>query len=66
MPFNLIDTILYNGHIRTLDDAQPIVSALAISGERIVAAGSDDEIRALGGAGTKLRRSGRATASSPA
>ncbi|MCC6804120.1 MAG: amidohydrolase [Anaerolineae bacterium] len=48
----LIDLILYNGHIRTLDDAQSVVSALAISGERVVATGSDDEIRALAGAGT--------------
>ncbi|MFN8448519.1 MAG: hypothetical protein U0521_07985 [Anaerolineae bacterium] len=43
---NLIDRILYNGHIRTLDDARPVVSALAISRERVVATGSDDEIRA--------------------
>lgn len=48
----LIDSILYNGHIRTLDDAQPVASALAISGGRVVATGSDDEIRALAGAGT--------------
>ncbi len=54
MPTTLIDTILYNGHIRTLDDAQPTVTALAISAGRIVAAGSDDAIRALAGAGTKL------------
>ena len=60
MPTTLIDTILYNGHIRTLDDAQPTVTALAISGGRIVAAGSDDAIRALAGAGTKLTRSRRA------
>ncbi len=53
MPTNLIDIIVYNGQIRTLDAAQPTVTALAISGERIVAAGSDDDIRALGGAGTK-------------
>ncbi len=52
MTYSLINTILYNGHIRTLDDANPIVSALAISGERIVAAGSNDEIRALAGVGT--------------
>ena len=52
MPKNLIDTILYNGHIRTLDDAQPVVTALAISGGRIVACGSDAEVRALAGPGT--------------
>ncbi len=52
----LIDRILYNGHIRTLDDrlddAHSVVSALAISGERVVATGSDDEIRALAETGT--------------
>ncbi len=47
MTLNLISHILYNGHIRTLDDARPLVSALAISGERIVAAGTDAQIRAL-------------------
>ncbi len=48
----IIERILYNGHIRTLDDASPVVSALAISGGRIVATGSDHQIRALAGAGT--------------
>lgn len=52
MSFTLVDRILYNGHIRTLNDVQPIVSALAISNGRIVAAGSDDEIRALAGVST--------------
>lgn len=52
MPPLLVTHILYNGHIRTLDDARPVVSALAISRERVLAAGSDDEIRALAGAGT--------------
>ncbi|MEO8395617.1 MAG: amidohydrolase [Chloroflexota bacterium] len=52
MTYPLIDTILYNGHIRTLDDANPVVSALAISGGRVVATGSDDAIRALAGVGT--------------
>lgn len=41
------DRILVNGQIRTLDDAQPFATALAIHGERIVACGSDDAIRAL-------------------
>ena len=39
--------ILFNGHIQTLDDRQPVVSALAIEGDKIVAAGSDAEILAL-------------------
>lgn len=49
----MIDRILYNGHIRTLDSAHPIVSALAIAGERIVAVG-DDSLRDLAGPGTQL------------
>lgn len=52
MSFTLVDRILYNGHIRTLNDAQPVVSALAISNGRVVAAGGDDEIRALAGVST--------------
>jgi hypothetical protein len=40
----MIDTILYNGTIITLDDNQPRVSALAISMGRIFAIGSDDDV----------------------
>lgn len=49
-----IDRVLLNGRIRTLDEAQPTVSALALVGERIVAYGSDDDIRALAGAKTVI------------
>jgi predicted amidohydrolase YtcJ len=45
--------ILYNGNIITMDGRQPRVSALAILNGRIVAAGSDDDVLALVGAGTK-------------
>ncbi|HML22503.1 MAG TPA: amidohydrolase [Aggregatilinea sp.] len=48
----VIDRILINGHITTLDRTQPQVTALAISRDRIVAAGTDDNIRALAGPGT--------------
>lgn len=41
------DTVLYNGTIRTLDPAQPTVSAIALSGERILALGDDDAMRDL-------------------
>ena len=44
------DKILINGDILTLDPARPRVEAIAISGGRIVAAGSTEEIAALGGA----------------
>lgn len=50
---NLVDRILYNGNIITLDARQPKVSALAISMGRVVALGSDDEMLALAGPGTR-------------
>ncbi len=50
---NIIDRVLYNGSIITLDTHQPKVSALAISMGRVVALGSDDDILALAGAGTR-------------
>ncbi|MGJ3238900.1 MAG: amidohydrolase [Anaerolineae bacterium] len=40
----MIDTILYNGHIITLDAKQPRVSALAISFGRVVALGTDSAV----------------------
>src|SRR5512146_2512284 len=39
--------ILLNGHFQTLDSRQPVVSAVAIEGDTIVAAGSDAELLAL-------------------
>ncbi|MEL7675785.1 MAG: amidohydrolase family protein, partial [Chloroflexota bacterium] len=50
----VIDRILINGRITTLDRAQPQVTALAISRDRIVAAGTDDSIRALAVPGTAV------------
>lgn len=41
--------ILVNARIRTLDPRQPEVSALALAGDRVAAAGSDSEILALAG-----------------
>jgi len=43
----MIQTILYNGNIITLDSSQPRVSAVAISYGRIVALGDDDSIRSM-------------------
>ncbi|MBZ0290780.1 MAG: amidohydrolase, partial [Anaerolineae bacterium] len=48
----IIERVLYNGSIITLAADQPRVSALAIGGGRILAAGSDDAMLALAGAGT--------------
>jgi predicted amidohydrolase YtcJ len=39
--------ILYNGKIRTMDGGMPQGTALAIQGDKIVAAGSDDEVLAF-------------------
>ncbi|WP_119071856.1 amidohydrolase [Aggregatilinea lenta] len=50
----MIDRILLNGHITTLNRAQPQVTALAICRDRIAAAGDDDTIRALAGPGTVI------------
>ncbi|MDL1885498.1 amidohydrolase, partial [Anaerolineae bacterium CFX8] len=50
----MIDRILYNGNIITLNGRQPRVSALAISGERIAAYGSDDDVKPLALSGAKL------------
>jgi len=47
------DLIFFNGKIFTSDVAHPNVQALAIHGERIVATGDTDKIRALAGPQTK-------------
>lgn len=48
----MIDRILFNGSILTMDAQAPRVSAIAIQRGHIVAAGTDDEILSLAGAGT--------------
>src|SRR6266568_7398925 len=48
------DTILYNGKIFTSNTDQLRVEALAIRGERISAAGSNDSVRQLAGAQTRI------------
>ncbi|MBN1679205.1 MAG: amidohydrolase [Anaerolineae bacterium] len=50
----MIDRLVINGRIHTLNPAQPLVSALAFSRDRIVAAGDDDTIRALAGPRTAI------------
>jgi predicted amidohydrolase YtcJ len=47
------DTILVNGRIYTLEESRPWAEALAIAGERIVAVGTNEEVRSLKGAGTR-------------
>lgn len=48
------ELLLLNGKIVTVDDYFSIEEAVAISGERIVALGSDDELRGLADADTRV------------
>ncbi|MCC5972652.1 MAG: amidohydrolase [Rubellimicrobium sp.] len=41
------DLVIVNGSVLTMDPARPRASALALSGDRILALGTDDEMRAL-------------------
>ena len=49
-----VDTIVINGKIITVDDRFSIVQALAIKDRRVVASGSNVEIRKLAQANTKV------------
>ncbi|MEV6397686.1 amidohydrolase [Streptomyces sp. NPDC051907] len=48
------DTVLLGGRITTLDPRRPEAAALAVRGDRIVAAGTDQEIRRWIGGGTRV------------
>ena len=52
-PLPYPNTILYNGKIRTFASETSTCEAIACAGSRIVATGSSDEIRRLGGADTQ-------------
>ena len=52
-PGEFADTVLVNGNIITVDQADTIVQALAIKDGLILQTGANDEIGALAGAGTK-------------
>ncbi len=54
----MIDRILLNAHIYTLNPAQPRATALAIYRDRIVAVADDDTIRALAGPDTRIDNAG--------
>jgi len=41
------DTVLYNGHIHTMDPSRPKAQAIALIDSRIAALGTDEEIRPL-------------------
>ena len=46
-------TIIFNGKITTMDPDQPEASALAIAGDKVLAAGADKDIMALAGSDTE-------------
>src|ERR1700750_2726451 len=48
------DMLLLNGRIVTLDDTSSVNEALAITGDRITATGSSDQVRKLAGADTTI------------
>ena len=48
------DLILHNGTIWTVDAATPTAQAVAIQDGHFIAVGSDDEVLALAGPGTKI------------
>lgn len=50
----MVDTILMNGRIATLDPARPQVSAVAIKDGLFEAVGSDEEVMRLRGDGTRI------------
>lgn len=52
--------ILVNGRIHTVDDSNPMATAVAIRDRRFVAVGDDEEIRALAGTRTRIEDIGGA------
>jgi predicted amidohydrolase YtcJ len=51
---NPADMLLLNGRIVTLDDASSVNEALAITGDRITATGSAEQMRKLAGSDTRI------------
>jgi len=54
MPQLVPDLIIHDGKIATLDDESSFVSAVAARDGRIIATGTDEEIRPLAGASTNV------------
>jgi predicted amidohydrolase YtcJ len=48
------DLILFNGYFHTLNPANPVASAVAISGGKFSAVGADRDVRKFAGEGTEL------------
>lgn len=55
------DLIVVNGHVLTIDPAQPHAEAFAIKNQRFVAIGTSEEMRALAGRGTAVLDAQRQT-----
>ncbi len=53
-PLFAADLLIINGNIHTMDRGHPAAAAIAIHGNRIIAVGSNDEIKKLAGADTKV------------
>lgn len=49
----MADLVLLNGKIVTVDETMPVVEAIAVKGDRILAVGSSDEIKAFVSSSTK-------------
>lgn len=49
-----VDLVIVNANVQTMDPAKPKAQAIAVMGGKIVAVGTDAEIRALAGANTKV------------
>lgn len=50
----MADTTLLNGNIITIDTSNPVAQALAVMGDKILYVGTDETVRALSGAATKV------------
>jgi predicted amidohydrolase YtcJ len=48
------ELLLYNGRVWTVDDARPTAQAVAVTGGRITAVGTDEEVRALAAPSTTV------------
>lgn len=53
-PAGVADLVLLNGHVVTVDSARPEAQAVAIRGDRILAVGSDAEVRRHVGPNTQV------------
>jgi len=55
------DVILHGGHVITMDPSRPRAQAIAVGGDRILAVGTDADIRALRGPRTRMMSLGGST-----